>query len=156
MGPIAHFLDNPGRTWAESPLPAWATSATLLSLYKRPSHPPLPRPLPLALFATAFLVSGYLTYDSPHISDGSGTTAAWSLLYLFSKDARNALRLSSYKTTPPGTGTGALGVWRRIGPLGLLGLVGVNAVTHSWVWWKGEKGKGPVYRGGGEAWSGDI
>ena len=42
----------------------------------------------------------------------------------------------------------------KISPIGLVQVVAINAVTHGWVWWKGDK-KDPEYRGG-KGWVGDI
>lgn len=52
-------------------------------------------------------------------------------------------------------GNGGASLWGRVGPAGLVGLVGVNAMTHGWVWWKGEKQEETSYKGG-KGWVGDI
>lgn len=47
-----------------------------------------------------------------------------------------------------------MSLWGRVGPAGLVGLVGLNAVTHGWVWLKGDK-RETDYKGG-KGWVGDI
>ncbi|KAF8422103.1 hypothetical protein EV426DRAFT_186262 [Tirmania nivea] len=169
MGAFTRFFDTTGRKYAESPYPAWVTAATFLSLYpttrtstipattaSTPTYTPTPKlkiqrgpptPLSIALFSSAFLIGGFISYDGA-TTDGAGVTAAWSILYLLSKDTRRSLAPSRV------FGNGGTSLWGRVGPLGLVGLVGLNAATHGWVWLKG--GKRETDYKGGRGWVGDI
>lgn len=77
-----------------------------------------------------------ITWDGD-ARDGSGMTSAWSLLYLLSKDARRSLAPSRVFVR-----NRDVKLWARVGPVALLGLVGVNAVTHGWVYCTGVKAGG--------------
>lgn len=94
-------------------------------------------------------MGAFITWDGD-VKDGMGVTSAWSLLYLLSKDARRSLAPSRIFDRNRG-----VKLWGRVGPVALVGLVGVNAVTHGWVYWKGEKKHEAEYRGG-KGWVGDV
>ncbi|KAL7273477.1 hypothetical protein RUND412_003652 [Rhizina undulata] len=127
------ILNVYGRKYAESPLPAWFSSLALLSLLPSTSastsptlRSHLPRRWTLLAFPAIFAVSGFMTYDNA-IVDGAGTTAAWSVLYFIVNGAR--------RTVKPVLTVGRVG----LGPTAAAGLVGVNAVTHGWVYFTAKR-----------------
>ncbi|PUU77315.1 hypothetical protein B9Z19DRAFT_1086575 [Tuber borchii] len=124
-GEMAHqvkdFLDTSGRQYAESPLPACASSIAILSrlpdskrLYNSRL---LPRPWTVLLFSSLFLASGWMAYDNAPI-DGAGTTAAWSAIYCIMNGSPRKL--------------GKLLRFGRVAPLGIVGLAAANTVTHGY------------------------
>ncbi|GAA5851009.1 hypothetical protein JCM5353_007179 [Sporobolomyces roseus] len=76
---------------AENPQAAWTTSALLLAAVPLCVKAPIgfPHLVQLPLFATIFGGSGYMVKAGDPIN-GSGTTTAWSLTYLF-LHAKNAI-----------------------------------------------------------------
>ncbi|KAF8474908.1 hypothetical protein BDZ91DRAFT_711981 [Kalaharituber pfeilii] len=135
--------------------PITAATSAAKSASASPAFKLRPTPLSIGLFTTAFLISGFITYDGAKV-DGAGTTSAWSILYLISPNTKHSLSPLRILGRPSATGGIPLGLWGRLAPAGLVGLVAFNAVTHGWVWWKGdgiaEEGK---YKGRG-GWAGDI
>ncbi|GAA6062997.1 hypothetical protein JCM10212_004979 [Sporobolomyces blumeae] len=99
---------------AESPTAAWATSALLLSAVPLCVKTPLgfPHLVQLPLFAAIFGGSGYMIQAGDPIN-GSGTTTAWSLTYLF-LHGRKALAS------------------RRPGPIALATAVAAQASTYGY------------------------
>ncbi|GAA5997025.1 Aim19p [Rhodotorula paludigena] len=97
---------------AESPLFAWSTSGILLAALPLCVRAPtgFPQLIQLPVFATIFGGSGYMVRAGDPLN-GSGTTTAWSLVYLF-LNGRKALTA------------------RRSGPLALSGLVAAQAATY--------------------------
>ncbi|PWW78968.1 hypothetical protein C7212DRAFT_309488 [Tuber magnatum] len=124
-GGIAHqaktFLDTSGRQYAESPLPAWASSIAIL--YQLPDSKRLynsrllPRPWTVLLFSSLFIASGWMAYDNAPI-DGAGTTAAWSAIYCIMNGSPRKL--------------GKLLRFGRVAPLGITGFAAANTVTHGY------------------------
>ncbi|GAA5824463.1 hypothetical protein JCM3770_003719 [Rhodotorula araucariae] len=97
---------------AESPAFAWTTSASLLAALPLCVKRPLgfPQLIQLPLFAAVFGGSGYMISAGDPLN-GSGTTTAWSLVYLF-LNGRAALAA------------------RRPGPIALAGVVAAQAGTY--------------------------
>ncbi|GAA5994831.1 hypothetical protein JCM5350_000905 [Sporobolomyces pararoseus] len=99
---------------AESPNASWLTSGLLLSAVpfcvKRAVG--FPHLVQLPLFAAIFGGSGYMIQAGDPIN-GSGTTTAWSLTYLF-LHAKKAF------------------VSKRPGPIALAGAVGLQAATYGY------------------------
>ncbi|GAA6005221.1 hypothetical protein JCM10207_002902 [Rhodosporidiobolus poonsookiae] len=77
---------------AQSPLPAWTTSAVLLGALPLCVRNPrgFPHLLQLPAFAAIFGGCGYMIQSGDALN-GSGTTTAWSLIYLFF-NAKKALK----------------------------------------------------------------
>ncbi|GAA6008613.1 hypothetical protein JCM11491_003369 [Sporobolomyces phaffii] len=99
---------------AEKPVASWMTSGVLLSAVpfcvKRATG--FPHLVQLPLFAAIFGGSGYMIQAGDPIN-GSGTTTAWSLTYLF-LHAKNAI------------------VSKRPGPIALATAVGLQAGTYGY------------------------
>ncbi|KAI5837621.1 hypothetical protein DFP73DRAFT_567771 [Morchella snyderi] len=122
MSEILHqarsLLNSHGRDYAESPLPAWAFSAAILSqlpLARKHNAKLFPRPWTLLLFSSTMALGGWMTYDHAPI-DGAGTTAAWSFLYLMVNGVRKSVKQLVRLRNPL--------------PLGIAGFAAVNAITH--------------------------
>ncbi|GAA5918100.1 hypothetical protein JCM1841_005253 [Sporobolomyces salmonicolor] len=103
---------------AESPITAWSTSALMLAAVPLCVKNPLgfPHLVQLPLFAAIFGGSGYMVHVGDPVN-GSGTTTAWSLTYLF-LNGRKAL------------------VSRRPGPIALAAAAAAQAGTYGWYYSK--------------------
>ncbi|GAA5846505.1 hypothetical protein JCM9279_006718 [Rhodotorula babjevae] len=97
---------------AESPAIAWSTSGALIAALPLCVRSPVgfPQLIQLPLFAAVFGGSGYMISAGDPLN-GSGTTTAWSLVYLF-LNGRKALSA------------------RRPGPIALAGVVAAQAATY--------------------------
>ncbi|GAA5860570.1 hypothetical protein JCM1840_000303 [Sporobolomyces johnsonii] len=103
---------------AESPIAAWSTSGLMLAAVPLCVRNPLgfPHLVQLPLFAAIFGGSGYMVHVGDPVN-GSGTTTAWSLIYLF-LNGRKAL------------------VSRRPGPIALAAVAAAQAGTYGWYYSK--------------------
>ncbi|BGP13152.1 hypothetical protein JCM10213_000270 [Rhodosporidiobolus nylandii] len=99
---------------ATSPYPAWTTSAILLAATPLCVRAPygFPHLLQLPGFAAIFGGSGYMIKTGDALN-GSGTTTAWSLIYLFF-NGKKALQA------------------RRPVPMGLAGVAAAQAGLYGW------------------------
>ncbi|CAH7688080.1 hypothetical protein BY996DRAFT_122684 [Phakopsora pachyrhizi] len=115
---------------SSSPWPAWTMSGLLLVAFPAASRisqfTHLPPAWQLAPTAAAFGLGGYITSTGDHFN-GSGTTSAWSFIYLFlhGRSAVSGAFFSSPQTN------------RRFFPLGVATAALTNAIAHGYVYWSG-------------------
>ncbi|KAI5784645.1 hypothetical protein EDC01DRAFT_662888 [Geopyxis carbonaria] len=76
-------------------------------------------PRPLLLFAGAWGIAGYMTYDGYPV-DGAGTMAAWSSLYLLANGWKRSMK--------------PLWKVRAVGPAALTAWSIGTAVVGGWYW----------------------